>query len=361
MGHGPPPDRQALPGYATCAGCVPKRSQAPPKRRCQTNARTVITGETRFRTSSVSSGDRNRMVDNVVALVETAKLYEIPIVLSTVNVAITGDAIPALQSVLAGVRSIDRSTINAWEDRSGVPRGGEGDPSRKLIIAALWTEACLLSPTLDALRDGYDVYPWWTPWAEPTSRRTTRLSRGWSRPAHDQRRGSRPRASCNAIGAHPDSPGLCRVAVATPGRIRRWHQAPAGSPSQRAGATGDRMIAGWTQVSSASELLRAVEQKNATREVQGTVRGMPTITLPPDVRLRGGTFEFGAKGVRLTRDKVLEDVVIRSPEHEIAILDDRSIADFGTLTLRGVRTVARCCYWPATPFAPVTCTWRHSR
>ena len=61
------------------------------------------------------------------------------------------------------------------------------------------------------------------------------------------------------------------------------------------------------------------------------------ITLPPGVRLRGGTFEFGAKGVCLTRDNVLEDVVIRSPEHEIAILNDTSIADFGTLTLRGVR------------------------
>jgi hypothetical protein len=42
--------------------------------------------------------------------------------------------------------------------------------------------------------------------------------------------------------------------------------------------------------------------------------------------------------VRLTRGNVLEDVTIRTPEHEVAILNDTSIADLGTLRLRGVRT-----------------------
>jgi nicotinamidase-related amidase len=30
---------------------------------------------------------------------------------------------------------------------------------KKLIMTALWTEACLTFPALDALREGYDVYP----------------------------------------------------------------------------------------------------------------------------------------------------------------------------------------------------------
>jgi isochorismate hydrolase len=30
---------------------------------------------------------------------------------------------------------------------------------KKLIICALWTEACATFPTLDALRESYDVYP----------------------------------------------------------------------------------------------------------------------------------------------------------------------------------------------------------
>jgi hypothetical protein len=68
------------------------------------------------------------------------------------------------------------------------------------------------------------------------------------------------------------------------------------------------------------------------------VHGMPIITLAPGVQLRGGTLQFGAKGVRLTRGNVLKDVTIRTPEHEVAIRNDTSIADLGTLTLRGVRT-----------------------
>ena len=30
---------------------------------------------------------------------------------------------------------------------------------KKLIMCALWTEACLLFPALDALKEGYEVYP----------------------------------------------------------------------------------------------------------------------------------------------------------------------------------------------------------
>lgn len=68
---------------------------------------------------------------------------------------------------------------------------------------------------------------------------------------------------------------------------------------------------------------------------------MPVITLAPGVRRRGGTLEFGAKGVRLTRDNVPEDVTICSPEQEAAVLNDVTVADLGTLVLRGVRTTGQ--------------------
>lgn len=108
--------------------------------------------------ASVSSGDRNRMVDSVVALIQAATLFDLPIVLSTVNVATTGDTIPAVQAVLPGVPSIDRTTINAWEDPE-FNAAVKTVNRRKLLLAALWTEACLLFPALDALREGYEVYP----------------------------------------------------------------------------------------------------------------------------------------------------------------------------------------------------------
>ena len=62
------------------------------------------------------------------------------------------------------------------------------------------------------------------------------------------------------------------------------------------------------------------------------------ITLPPGTTLRGGTLRFQARGVRLTSDNTLENVVIEVPEHETASLNDTTVAELGTLTLRNVTT-----------------------
>jgi len=59
--------------------------------------------------------------------------------------------------VLGKFPTYDRTTINAWEDiefRNAVKDTGR----KKLIMTALWTEACLTFPALDALREGYEVY-----------------------------------------------------------------------------------------------------------------------------------------------------------------------------------------------------------
>jgi nicotinamidase-related amidase len=110
--------------------------------------------------TSVRSMDQDMMVDRVVHLARLGMLYRVPVVLSTVNVA-TGrndPTISPLQDALPGITPLDRTTINAWEDiefKEAVRASGR----RKLIIAALWTEACLTFPSLDAMREGYEVYP----------------------------------------------------------------------------------------------------------------------------------------------------------------------------------------------------------
>ena len=95
---------------------------------------------------------------NVVSLAKTAKLHELPIILSTVNVSngVNEDTVPQLAEVLQGVPSIDRTSINSWEDQ-GFLDAVKATGRKKLIIAALWTEACLLFPTLDVLHEGYEV------------------------------------------------------------------------------------------------------------------------------------------------------------------------------------------------------------
>jgi hypothetical protein len=91
------------------------------------------------------------------------------------------------------------------------------------------------------------------------------------------------------------------------------------------------------RVSTVAKLAAALETADEI-EVAGSLTGMPMITLRPGVRLRGGTLRFGARGIRLTSDNVLEDVMVVVPDTEVAIGNDTSVASLGTLTLRRVRT-----------------------
>jgi nicotinamidase-related amidase len=110
--------------------------------------------------AAVRSMDRDLLLKNIVSTAKTAKAFDMPIVHSTINVA-TGrgqPTLPELAEVLADNPPIDRTTTNAWEDAeflAAVRAAGR----RKLILCALWTEICMAFPALDALREGYDIYP----------------------------------------------------------------------------------------------------------------------------------------------------------------------------------------------------------
>lgn len=91
-------------------------------------------------------------------------------------------------------------------------------------------------------------------------------------------------------------------------------------------------------VSTAQELADALAAGAQDIEVRGAINGAPGFTLPPGTRLRGGTLQFGARGVRLTSDNTLEDITILTADEEAAILNDTGVAHLGTLTLRNVTT-----------------------
>jgi hypothetical protein len=97
-------------------------------------------------------------------------------------------------------------------------------------------------------------------------------------------------------------------------------------------------MAGSCVVTTASELLDAVGSDCEDITVRGVIEDIPMVTLAPGVRLRGGTLRFSAQGLRLTRDNELEGVTVLAADDEVAILNDTSVADLGTLSLRDVRT-----------------------
>jgi nicotinamidase-related amidase len=123
------------------------------------NAALIIIDFQPVQVGSIVTMNKRLLVKNVTALARTAKLYGLPVVLSTVNVA-TGRNMPTIQQitdVLPDVPPIDRTSINAWEDEDFVA-AVKATGRSKLIMVALWTEVCLVFPALDALREGYEVF-----------------------------------------------------------------------------------------------------------------------------------------------------------------------------------------------------------
>lgn len=97
---------------------------------------------------------------NVTAVARAATAFGLPVVLSTVGVelGVNTGTLEALRAELPGVEEVDRTTLNSWEDpdfRAAV----EATSRRKIIMTGLWTEVCVAFPTLDILREGYEVYP----------------------------------------------------------------------------------------------------------------------------------------------------------------------------------------------------------
>jgi nicotinamidase-related amidase len=110
--------------------------------------------------AAVSSMDRDLLLENIVSTAKIAKLFGLPIVHSTINVTsgLAEPTVPELAELLIDNPPIDRTSINAWEDADFLA-AVRATGRRKLILCALWTEMCMAFPALDALREGYEVYP----------------------------------------------------------------------------------------------------------------------------------------------------------------------------------------------------------
>ena len=110
-----------------------------------------------FQLANVNSHEPTMVINNVTGLAKTAKAYGIPTILTTVTEERGGVIFKQVQAVFPDQKPINRTFINAWEDRrvvEAVKRTGR----KKLVIAALWTEMCLAMPAIHAMGDGYDVY-----------------------------------------------------------------------------------------------------------------------------------------------------------------------------------------------------------
>jgi nicotinamidase-related amidase len=108
---------------------------------------------------SIRSETKANLADlNVRLLAKTARAFGMPIVLSTVgvNYKINSPTVPTIAGELPGLAPIDRTSMNAFEDRAfneAVKKTGR----KRLIVGGLHTEICLTFAVVQALKDGYDV------------------------------------------------------------------------------------------------------------------------------------------------------------------------------------------------------------
>ena len=107
--------------------------------------------------ANVNSHDPTMVINNVTALAKVAKAFDVPTILTTIGAARGGDIFKQVQAVFPEQKPIDRSSINSWEDQR-VVEAVKKTGRKKLVIAALWSEMCLVQPALHAMGDGYDVY-----------------------------------------------------------------------------------------------------------------------------------------------------------------------------------------------------------
>ena len=110
-----------------------------------------------FQFANLHSHEPTMIVNNVVALAKTAKVFNVPTVLSTVLEDRGGKLIKGLQDVFPEQKPIDRTWINAWQDPR-VVEWVKKTGRKKLVIAALWSEICLAMPAIQAAGEGYEVY-----------------------------------------------------------------------------------------------------------------------------------------------------------------------------------------------------------
>src|ERR1700675_4132687 len=106
----------------------------------------------------VANFDRQAIINNNVALAKAARVFEVPVVLSTVETkGFSGNMWPQIQAVFPKQTPLERTSMNSWDDENfvaAVKKTGR----KKIVLAGLWTEVCVAFPTVQAIHDGYEVY-----------------------------------------------------------------------------------------------------------------------------------------------------------------------------------------------------------
>ncbi|YCH21028.1 hydrolase [Pseudomonas sp. D1-3] len=109
--------------------------------------------------SLVRDIDPDKFKNNVLALADIAKFFNLPTILTTsFETGPNGPLVPELKEMFPEAPYIARpGQINAWDNQDFV-KAIKATGKKQLIIAGVVTEVCVAFPALAAIEEGFDVF-----------------------------------------------------------------------------------------------------------------------------------------------------------------------------------------------------------
>jgi nicotinamidase-related amidase len=96
--------------------------------------------------------------NNSAMIAKAAKTFNSAVVITSVAAkSFSGPVFSEITEVFPNEKIIDRTTMNTWEDVNAY-KAITGKGKKKIVLAGLWTEVCIVGPALSALAEGYEVY-----------------------------------------------------------------------------------------------------------------------------------------------------------------------------------------------------------
>lgn len=109
-------------------------------------------------TFGVDNIDKATLINNVVLLAKTAKLFNVQTILTAIETeSFSGYIWPQLLDVFDGHEIIERTSMNSWDDE-GFRAAIRATGKKNIIMTGLWTEVCVTWPTIEMLGEGYNIY-----------------------------------------------------------------------------------------------------------------------------------------------------------------------------------------------------------
>jgi nicotinamidase-related amidase len=132
-------------------------SQQPTKRLNRNNALLLLVDHQVGLYSGVRDIDILQLKHNIVGLTQAMLALKVPVVVTTTTENMWGPLIPELAEVLPGAQRIERTTVNAWDEKRVVD-AVKGTGRKNLIVTGISTDVCLAFPAMAAMAEGFQSY-----------------------------------------------------------------------------------------------------------------------------------------------------------------------------------------------------------